>query len=209
VKFWSEHRVRPLGQSSIQNQDLPHESVVHDGVSLDADFSYQDNRLYFQDKDLGAFIRQNLANHPVIFAKLASELEFYRKKQEQHRQKLLKNNRLSSKTDAQIEHVLALCEAYLARLADLVQNRYASLSTGCEVECDEEGQLILNGIDVKAVLQNYRDTRNPNAHVYLQGLARRLYFVLGQTHKNRLYSRLQDTISDLYQDIICELRAAV
>lgn len=208
MKLLFENAIRPTDQSNIQNQDLLLKPVVTEDMGVaDTDFTYQNNKISFQGKDLSTFIKESSKNNPAVFSAIARELEMFRQKKDKELRKKFVKKQLTNETEDEISHILALCEAHLARLAELMQNRYANLSTGCELEFDEHGQLLLNGVNVPVALARYRDTRNPNARLYLQGLAQRLYFVLGQTHKNRTYSRLQDTLTNLYQDIVTELSA--
>ena len=206
MKLLFENAIRPTDQSNIQNQDLLRKPVVTEDMGIvDTDFDNVNNKINLQGKDLSTFIKENSKNNPAVFSAIARELEMFRQKKDKEMRKKFVKKQLTNEVEDEISHILALCDAHLARLAELMQNRYANLSTGCELEFDENGQLLLNGVNVPIALARYRDTRNPNARLYLQGLAQRLYFVLGQTHKNRTYSRLQDTLTSLYQDIVTEL----
>lgn len=206
MKLLFDNAIRPSTESNIQNQDLLRKPIPNGHLeATENDFSYENNRLSFQGKDLSTFIKENARSNPAVFSQIAKELEMFRQKKDKELRKKFVKNSVTNESEEEISHILALCEAHLARLAELMQNRYANLSTGCELEFDVNGQLILNGVNVQVALERYRDTRHPNARLYLQGLAQRLYYVLGQTHKNRTYSRLQGTLTHLYQDIVSEL----
>ena len=206
MKLLFDNAIRPSTESNIQNQDLLRKPIPNGHLeATENDFSYENNRLSFQGKDLSIFIKENARSNPAVFSQIAKELEMFRQKKDKELRKKFVKNPITNESEEEISHILALCEAHLARLAELMQNRYANLSTGCELEFDVNGQLILNGVNVQVALERYRDTRHPNARLYLQGLAQRLYYVLGQTHKNRTYSRLQGTLTHLYQDIVSEL----
>ena len=201
-----QQKIRPADQNTVQDHDVLHTtSLPSEMAATDQEFSYTDNRLQFQGRDLSLFIKTEAQANPMLFSMIARELEKYRKRQENEARKLAHKRQLSSEKEGEIAHILALCDAHLSRLYELLQNRYISLSSGCAVEFDENGQLLLNGVNVNLAIAQYRHNPNGNARVYLQGLARRLYFILGQTHQNRLYGRLQDTLLAFYESIVAVL----
>lgn len=206
MKLFPENKIPSVGNRIVQNEDgLGQAPIGHEFANGDTEFTFSGNRLCFQGKDLSVFIRNSAQHDPWLFAHIAKDLEFYRRKQEKEMRRLLSLRQLTTEKENEIAQILALCEAHLARLVELMQNRYTSMATGCAVEFDEHGQFILNGINVNMALQCYRERPSPPARIYLQGLARRLYFILGQSHQNRLYSRLESTVLGLYRDILAEL----
>lgn len=209
MKIFPEKLIRPATQSSVQNQDLLRQPKVPQNLqTVDPNFSYQKNKIFYRGQDLSSFIKKSTEAHPAVFSQIANELEKYRQDQEKLAKRLMQRHKLTDEKENEIAHILALCEAHLARLAELMQNHYASLSSGCTVEFDEHGQFLLNGINVRQTLNHFQNYPNPRAKVYLKGMANRLYSILNQTHKNRLYFRLQDTIFSLYEEVLSALQAA-
>lgn len=209
MKIFSQ-KIRAPEQNTIHNEDvLRKPKIPQSRQKLQTKLSYQNNRLFYQGKNLSSFLKNHTQTHPAIFSQIARELELYRDKKEKEAKRLLQNFRLSEEKESEISHMLALCDAYLARLSEIMQNKYTSLASGCQVEFDENGQLILNGINVHQILKRYRQYPNQRLQVYLKGLANRLYTMLGQTHRNRLYFRLQETLLFLYQEIQSELQLAL
>lgn len=206
MKIFPERLIRSAEQSTINNQDHSrHPRVRVPLQDISSDMSYENRRLFYQGKNLSTTLKNAAETHPAIFAQIAAELERFKKKQKRRLNDLASQGFLSEEIENEIAQILALCDAYLAKLAELMQSRYNSLESGCALAFDENGQIILNGINVHAILERYREAPNPRAKVYLKGLANRLYNAMHNSH-SRLYHRVQETLTDLYQEIQLELR---
>lgn len=202
---------KPVDQSGINNEELLRQpSVRTRGAELPnkTGFAFTQGKLSFDGRDVGQMITETAKQTPQALAQIAGALEQFkkdslkRKMQAYRRLKIRKN----VEDDEELGLIYALCDAYLAKISDLLKRRYDEKTSGLTLHFDENGQFILNGMNIPAFIARCRDDPNPKSLTFLRGIRTRLNFVLRSQDGNRNYEMIQDVVRGLLEEIEAILR---
>lgn len=79
--------------------------------------------------------------------------------------------------------------------------KYNDASTGLSLTLDEEGYLILNGMNVDNFIETAKMNPNEKSKLFLKGMKERLQQVLSQKAHSPNYHRLAGRVNELITDI--------
>lgn len=197
---------KPVQQGGVDNEDLlrqPSARTRTGAVSHKTGLAFAQGKLSFDGRDVGKVITEVAQQTPQALAQIAGALEQFkkdslrRKMQAYRRLKIRKN----VEDDEELGHIYALCDAYLAKISDVLKRRYDEKKSGLTLHFDEEGQFILNGMNIPAFIARCRDDPNPKSLTFLRGIRARLGFVLRAQDGNRNYEMIQDVVKSLLDEI--------
>lgn len=191
----------PYGKERVEHPivtDLP----VRPGV-LDRDFTAYRDGVRWSFKEGQVFVNQTDVNHLIndnpnrahFFMNLAEALNDYRKRviaSQRHSDQLMRFEKV----------IDALLMKLLGKLKKFYDQKISGLSWTME-----EGQLILNGVNVQSFLSLYRIRKTDKARRFLRGLRGRLAALLENRRESPDYERIRDVVQGLYQEIDMELAA--
>jgi hypothetical protein len=94
-----------------------------------------------------------------------------------------------------------LCENHITKIGEVLKGRYDETQSGLKINFDDEGQLILNGMNINMFIENCRDNPTPKAKLFLKGIRGRLNHVLENKANARNFERIQEVIFELLDEI--------
>jgi len=199
-------KVKRLKQQDVRADDLTRRpSIKNTPVQTqDEAFSYTKQGLKYDGKDVGEWISKTAKTQPELLSQIAGMLEKFKKdclKRKPKKKLFGLFSRDENYSEEELSNIFALCDAYIARISELIKKRYEETKDGMSVAFDEDGQLILNGMNINAYVDNCRDNMNPKSLMFLKGIRTRLELVLENKSDNRNYERIQDVISALFNEI--------
>ena len=190
--------IKDVTQSGVDTDDLlqkPGPKFQKTSVGQSA-FSFQNDKLVMHGKDIGQIIAETLQQNPQMLSQLAGEIEEFKRLNLKRRKK-----KSQSKNEDELSKIFALCDAYLVRIAELIKKQYDQTKDGVTVFFDEDGQLLLNGMNVHTLVEKCRENPNPKTLVLLKGVRNRLNHILENRSHNANFERIQDVILTLIRDI--------
>ena len=107
----------------------------------------------------------------------------------------------SARPQDQFTRFEAVIEALLGKIFGRVKRVYDQKTTGLRWSL-EEGQLILNGINVRSLLALYRVRKTEKARKFLEGLRDKLALLL----QNPAGEKIREMVQDLHAELVEELR---
>lgn len=100
----------------------------------------------------------------------------------------------------------AVVEALLGKILGKLKKTYDQKTSGLRWQL-ENGELILNGINVLSFLALYRVRKTEKARQFLKGLKTKLSYLLENRHESPDNERIREVIERLNQEIDAELKA--
>ena len=154
-------------------------------------------------KEVGQFITETAELNPQLLAKLAAELEHFKELSLKKKRRFLRFKRKNNKTytDDELSEIFALCDAFIARISELIKKKYDQTKDGLNVSFDEHDQLILNGININAIVEQSAMSPNPKSMLFIKGVRRRLEHVLENKSNNRNFDRIREVVDKLIFEI--------
>ncbi len=98
----------------------------------------------------------------------------------------------------------AVIEALLGKILGRLKKAYDQKMTGLSWSI-ENGQLILNGINIRSFLALYRIRKTDKARKFLRGLREKLSILLENRRESPDYERIREVVEDLHREIDAEL----
>ncbi len=187
----------PVGPSSkgLRNlfRDLPSVSsrnltYYRDGIQ----WSFDGASLMIDGLDVNRLINDNPGN-ANFFMGIAEGLADYRKRVV-----------AEARDSDQFLKFDAMMEAVLGKILGKLKKFYDQKMSGMSWSLSD-GQLILNGINIRSFLALYRLRKTDKARKFLSGLRGRLADVLENRRESPDYERIRDFVTDLHQEIDREL----
>jgi chromosome segregation ATPase len=157
-------------------------------------WTFSSGRVCVDGMDVNKLVNDNPEN-VGFFMGIAEGLNDYRKK-------ILKSRREQdqfAKFEATID---ALLNKLLGKLKKFYDQKMSGMSWTMQ-----NGQLILNGINIRSFLALYRIRKTDKARKFLKGLRSRLEALLENRRESPDYERIRDAITDLHREINAELMA--
>ena len=195
--------VKTISQSQVDDDDLlrrpslPFQSTFRKTTNV----AFNGQKIIFAGKDVGEMISKAGRSNPQLLSKIAGELEEFKRAQLKRAHKALKKGKLKSKIEEELATLLALCDAYTARIGEFMKNRYNETQSGLRLNFDEGGQLILNGMNVSTYVALCRDHPTPKSKIFLKGIRSRLCYILQNKNGSSNYDRIREVIMGLFEEI--------
>ncbi|MBU0506900.1 MAG: hypothetical protein ABII18_11545 [bacterium] len=206
MEIKSLKKVRRVRYSSIAQDDYtqrPQIKAPRKQQGYPDTLSYSNRRLYYEGQEIGELIRDTAMNNPQLLSPLANELEAFRKNSLKRRKKrtFWSRKEKGEFSDDDLGVIFSLCDAYIARISEFIKQRYDATTDGLSVLFDENNQLILNGMNIHAFLENCHDNLNEKSCIFLKGIRARLERVLNNKSNSRNFDRIQDVVLELFTEI--------
>jgi hypothetical protein len=190
----SQSSVRP-SSGGLRNifRDLPsvssHELTYYrDGIK----WSFDGGQLLVDDLNVNRLINDNPDN-VNFFMGIAEGLADYRKRVV-----------AEARDSDQFAKFDAVMEALLGKILGKLKKFYDQKMSGVSWTLSD-GQLVLNGINIRSFLALYRLRKTDKARKFLSGLRGRLADLLENRRESPDYERIRDFVTDLYQEVDREL----
>jgi hypothetical protein len=101
---------------------------------------------------------------------------------------------------------VALCHAFLTKIFGRIKKKFDETIDGVSFHL-EEGQLLLNGVNVNAFLEMTKRHRTEKGRIFLKGLRQRLLVLQSNRSGNPNYEKIRETVDRLAHAIDEELRS--
>ncbi len=199
-------KVRRVKYSHINDDDYmrrPRINPLQPRQDTDDAMSYSNRKIMLEGKEVGALIRETAQINPQLLAEIATKLEKFRKNALKKRKKrsFWSRKTVGDYSEEDLGVIYSLCDAYILRISELIKQRYDATKDGLSVVFDENGQFILNGMNIHALVENTRDNPNEKALLFLKGIRTRLDLVLENKSNNRNFDRIHEVVLDLFKEI--------
>ncbi len=208
MEFKPTKKVTRVSRAGVTLDDVLRAAGVHSPHTEDTgdydDFALIGRQLTYQGQELGAFIQKTSQENPQLLSQIASELEKFRDRctrKKKTRFFQFKKTTVDAYSDDELSVIYALCDAYVLKISELVKRRYDQTKDGLNVTFDEWGQLVLNGLNIHAVIEQCRTNPSEKSLMFLKGIRARLMIVLQNKADSKNYERLKDVIDKLCEEI--------
>jgi hypothetical protein len=182
----------PLGE-----QEIPHRPPS-EGWKLEIQgqvFDYKGGNILLNRQNLAQLIQENLTHLSANYwTTLSRRLAVYRDWAS-----------LSIDDPETLGQFLAQLHAFLTKIYGRIKKKFDETIDGVSFHL-EEGQLLLNGVNVNAVLDMAKRHRTPKAKIFLKGVRQRLLVLQNNRSGNVNYEKIRDTVDLLAQAIDAELK---
>lgn len=168
------------------------------------DFNLVGRQLHYQGQAVGELIKKTATQNPQFLSLLAQELEKFREESTQKKKTRFfkfKKTTTDAYSDEELSLIHGLCDAYILKIGELVRQRYDQTQDGFNVTFDENQQLILNGLNIHAIVERCRENPEQKSLLFLKGIRDRLMIVLQNKSANKNYERLKEVIDGLCGEI--------
>lgn len=163
---------------------------------------FSGDRMLYAGRDMSEVVRDMARDNPQALAALASELEDFKKRRLQRRnQSVAKNPRLASREDEELSRAFAACDAHIEQVGRHIQRRFSQTRDGFAVEFDEDGQLIMNGMNIHALIERCRSDATEKSRLFLKGIRARLGHMLANKSGTPVYEKLRGVVEELSREI--------
>ena len=211
---------------SILPLDKPQITPAPSGVKLSklpplpkppaGDWRYSNGHILVNGEDVAKVVNQLADKSPAELSHFARELAAYQNytfytKWAKRRRRLGKKHRDPDNIDptGELSHIMALVDAYVAKISRILKRRYDEKTDGITFKLDEEGQLILNGMNVTSFIEMTRQYPSKKAQVFLRGLKNRLALMVANKSRSPAYEKIRETTVSLFHQIDDELKRIV
>ncbi|MFO1464742.1 MAG: hypothetical protein U1F66_13325 [bacterium] len=158
-------------------------------------FDYQGGRILLNGQNLAELISENLTHLSAQYwTTLSRRLARYRDWATLH----------IDDPDA-LAKFSALVHAFLTKVFGRIKKKFDETIDGVSYHL-EDGQLLLNGVNVNAFLEMARKHRSEKGRIYLKGMRNRLAVLLSNRGGNPNYEKIRETVERLANAIEKELQ---
>lgn len=193
----------------------PELDVVHkpktpapvDVPALPEGLEFNGRQMHLGGRDVGELIVETAQQNPVALGEIAAKLEEYKNTRLKKRNQLAKKGNAVTAEDEELSLIWAVCDAHIARIGQLIKRRYDQTKDGITVFFDDDGQLVLNGINVTAFIESCRQNPGSKTKTLLRGLRTRLGYILHNRNNNPYYIQIRDVVLELHDEIQNLLRS--
>ena len=201
-----------MDRSFVHNRDIP---PTHPGVMGPSSPVFRPNYPFVPDRDLTLFqdglrwtfsegkvcvdgqeVNRLLNERPVdasYWMGVAEGMSQYRKRVH----KAIRDAEQFARFEAVVD---ALMGKILCRLKKMYDQKMSGLSWTLE-----DGQLVLNGINIRSFLALYRLRKTEKARKFLKGLRSRLAVLLENRQESPDYERIREMVSEIFGEVQAEL----
>lgn len=171
---------------------------------------YQSGQLILNGQNIADLLSNPQKKTVTFFSQLAQHLMAYyqyRLRRDGRRKSTKRGSKVFFEFEPtdELEHLAALIEAYIAKIMRLLKRRYDDTADGVQLSLDQDGQVLLNGMNVTAFILMAREYPTAKAKIFLQGIKNRLGLLLKGKHNAPYYDRLRGAVEDLFQEIDDEI----
>ena len=160
-------------------------------------FDFKGGRLLLNKQDLAKHISENLTHLAASYwTQLSRRLENYRQWALRH-----------VSDPEQLAVFAAMVHALLTKIGGRLKKKFDEKIDGIAFQL-EEGQLLLNGINVHAFIAMARRHPTPKARIFLKGVKSRLGVMLSNRLGNPNYEKIRTIVEELFSQIDQELLRA-
>lgn len=178
-------------------------------------WEYSNGHLTINGQEVGRLIENSLGQPAAFWSALANDLDQFRKyyicKNSKKRKKKIGGETIVEEIDptGELGHLSALVEAYIAKIMRILKRKYDETTDGLAYNLDNEGQLLINGMNVTSFIRMARDYPSKKAQVFLQGLKNRLSIILSNKTGSPNYEKVKETTYQLIREIDVEMKRIV
>lgn len=157
-------------------------------------FNFKGGKILLNNQDLSKLISENLSHLGASYwAQTARKLENYRQWAMRH-----------VEDPEQLAVFAALIHAFMGKIGGRLKRKFDETIDGLAFHY-EEGQLMLNGINVHAFVSMARRNPTKKAKIFLKGLKNRMGLMLSNRLSNLNYEKMRSIVEDLTAQIDEEL----
>jgi hypothetical protein len=173
-------------------EERPYETWEHrEGNTT---FNFLNGKILMNQQDLSKLISENVAHLAASYwTQVARKLENYRQWSLRH-----------VNDPEQLSVFAALVQALLSKIARRLKKKFDEKMDGLSFHL-EDGQLLLNGINVHAFIQMAQKHPTQKAKIFLKGLKNRLGLMLSNRFGNPNYEKIRESVEELFAQIDLEL----
>ena len=158
-------------------------------------FDYKNGKVLLNGQNLAEFISENLTHLGANYwTTLTRRLGTYRDWAT-----------LNMDDPEAVGRFSALVHAFLAKIYGRVKKKFDETIDGVGFHL-EDGQLLLNGINVNAFLEMAKKHRTEKGRIFLKGLRNRLVVLQENRSHNSNYEKIRETVEQLAEAIDKELK---
>lgn len=178
-------------------------------------WEYSNGHLTINGQDVARLIENSLGQPAAFWSRLANDLDQYRKfyirKNSKKRKRKIGGEIIIDDLDptGELGHLSALVEAYIAKIMRILKRKYDETTDGLAYNLDDEGQLVINGMNVTSFIQMARNYPSKKAQLFLQGLKNRLSIILSNKTGSPNYEKVKETTYQLIREIDVEMKRIV
>lgn len=178
-------------------------------------WKFEGGRIILNGQDVGQLIEKSAGQPAAFWTKISHELKAYR---DYYLRRYSKKRKIKVGDQVVIEeydpsgelgHLAALVDAYIAKIMRMMKRRYDSTADGIEFILDDDGQLILNGVNVTSFIEMTRQYPSQKARTFLKGLKTRLSLILANKGANPNYEKISNATRALCDEIDKELERII
>lgn len=159
------------------------------------EFDFKNGTLFLNDEDLARHIGENLTHLGAQYwTALSKRLGRYRDWATIH-----------VEDPEALGQFFALIHAFLTKIYGRIKKKFDETIEGIGFHL-EDGQLLINGVNVNACLQMVRKKRTRKGKVFLKGLRSRLAILQSNRQGNPSYEKIRETVDRLSKEIDEELK---
>ncbi len=158
-------------------------------------FDYQQGKILLNNQNLAQLISENLTHLGANYwTTLSKRLALYRDWAT-----------IAVDDPESLGQFLALMHAFLTKIYQRIKKKFDETLDGVSFHL-EDGQLLLNGVNVHAFLKLAKRHRNEKARIFLKGLRMRLAVLQSNRSGNPSYEKIRETVDHLVESIEKELQ---
>lgn len=207
--------VKPASKTSAVEPGAAKASATPELKAPQGQWNFINGRIEVNGQDVADIISQTKGRHSSFLSDLARDLEAFRnhyiRRNIRRRRKRIGKKEILEEIDptGQLGHLSALVDAYIAKIMRQLKRQYDQTADGLFCEVDEDGQLILNGMNVNAFIQTARNHPNDKARLFLKGIRGRLAYVLENKRRTASFERLKEVVQKLFDEIDLEIQRII
>lgn len=178
-------------------------------------WNFSKGKIVWNGEDVGKLIDRSRSLPSSELSRLAQDLNLFRnytlRRYSKKRKKKVGGEVVIEEYDpsGELGKLSALVDAYIAKIMRLLKRKYDETADGLSCTLDENGQLIINGMNVHSFIEMAGNYPSKKALLFLKGLKNRLGVILGNRSANPSYDKLREVITSLIDAIDDELKRIV
>lgn len=175
-----QNLVLPVGRGGIHHEDPLRKPPLPKQASVKNLSDQSQNHLLYEGRSIKSVILEAAKHNPQLLSQIANELKKLKDRLENQKYRPHNTLPFTFFTETDDDQMIALCEIYLGLIAEKLKLRYNRTQSGLDAEVDEEGHLILNGINVTLLIMQCRRHLTSASRIYLKGVGLRLALLTGK-----------------------------
>ena len=209
---------------TIQQAEIPESKVSHNLPKSDGSLTLQTGKWQFirgqlilNGRNVGTLLEQAVDQPAAFWNALANDLNVFLettlrssgKKRKKKKNLLDIDDEDELDPTGELSKLAGLVEAYIAKIMRLLKRKYDEKTDGLSFQLDEDGQLIVNGMNVSAFILMSRQYPSNKARLFLKGLKNRLGLILSNKSGNNNYEKIREVTERLFAEIDREIETTL